>query len=111
MNSSSNLNANANAIKSTVILTGVLYKNAHLKPEFNDCAVRASLNAEKYGGKVVQKYQIKENLGSGGKMDFILIVEYPSQEQMLAAHANAEYQSIQLLRAEVFREFNVYLTH
>lgn len=91
----------------SVILTGALVENGHMLPEFKECSDRAELNSQRYGGLVQQKYMIKENLGNGGKMDFVFVVEYPSYEDAIAAHSNAEYQQIKVLREKVFREFNV----
>ena len=93
--------------KCTVILTGTLLTDAHLLPEFQECSERAGKNASLYGGKVLSQFNIRESLGSGKKQDFLILVEYPTYEDALAAHSNPEYDRITQLRQKVFSEFNV----
>ena len=52
---------------------------------------------------------VSENLGQGGKPDFILIVEYPSYEAK-NTFSNEEYKAILPLRDIAFKEVKILLT-
>jgi len=92
------------------ILEGTLEKDGMDCPEFKEYSRRSNANGEAHGGVVLQKYTVKENLGQGGKPDFILIVEYPSYEVAVDTFTCEEYQAILPLRDIAFKTVKILLT-
>ena len=92
------------------ILEGTLGEGGTSSPEFKEYSKRSNANGEAHGGVVLQKYMVSENLGQGGKPDFVLIVEYPSYEAARNTFSNAEYKAILPLRDIAFKEVKILLT-
>lgn len=93
------------------ILEGTLSEGGLNSPEFKEYSKRSNANGEAHGGVVLQKYIVSENLGQGGKPDFILIVEYPSYEAAKNTFGNEEYKAILPLRDVAFKEVKILLTN
>jgi len=92
------------------ILEGTLGEGGINSPEFKEYSKRSNANGEAHGGVVLQKYMVSENLGQGGKPDFILIVKYPSYEAAKNTFSNEEYKAILPLRDVAFKEVKILLT-
>ena len=93
------------------ILEGTLGERGIDSPEFKEYSKRSNANGEAHGGVVLKKYSIKENLGQGGKPDFVLIVEYPSYAAAVKTFTSEEYKAILPLRAKAFKEVKILLTN
>lgn len=93
------------------ILEGTLGEGGMDSPEFKEYSKRSNANGEAHGGVVLKKYMIKENLGQGGKPDFVLIVEYPSHEAAKKTFSSEEYKAIIPLRNIAFKEVKILFTN
>ncbi len=93
------------------ILEGTLAEGGTDSPEFKEYSRRSHANGEAHGGVVLKKYLVKENLGQGGKPDFILIVEYPSYAIAQDTFTSEEYSAILPLRDIAFKEVKILLTN
>ena len=93
----------------TVILEGTFHKGGKASPEFTEYSRRSNTNGEAHGGVVIKSYLISENLGQGGKPDFILVIEYPSRDDAKKAFTNDEYNRIVAMRNKVFKEVKILL--
>lgn len=93
-----------------LILEGTLSEGGLNSPEFKEYSKRSNAHGEAHGGVVLQRYVISENLGQGGKPDFILVVQYPSCEAATTAFSSEEYKAILPLRKVAFKEVKILLT-
>jgi len=92
------------------ILEGTLAEGGTDSSEFKEYSRRSNANGEAHGGVVLKKYVVTENLGQGGKPDFILIVEYPSYAVAKSTFTSDEYNAILPLRDIAFKEVKILLT-
>lgn len=93
-----------------LILEGTLREGGLNSPEFKEYSKRSNANGEAHGGVVLQRYVVSENLGQGGKPDFILVVQYPSCEAATNAFSSEEYKAILPSRNVAFKEVKILLT-
>ncbi|MBV1907607.1 MAG: DUF1330 domain-containing protein [Pseudomonadales bacterium] len=96
-------------VNCTVILEGTFRKGGKTSSAFEEYSQRSTANGEAHGGVVVKNYLISENLGQGEKPDFILVVEYPSQDKAIKAFTCDEYRRILSIRDSVFKEVKILL--
>lgn len=91
----------------TVFLIGRFKPNARESPEFLEYSKRSNANGEAHGGVVTRKHGIVSNAGSGPKPDFLIEVQYPSEQQATSAFNSSEYLQIVPLRDAVFSEVQI----
>ena len=97
--------------KCTVVITGKLREGGNQTDEFKEYSERSGANGEKYGGAVLSKFMVEQNLGNGVTPHFVVVAQYPSKEKAIASFTNEEYQSIITLRDVAFEEVNILITN
>lgn len=100
-----------NTEKSIIIIEATFHPNGMNTPEFKEYSRRSNANGEAHGGVVIEKYQVTNNLGTGGKPHMILVIEYPSPELAFKTFSNAEYRSLLPLREVIFSEVKILQTN
>ena len=96
--------------KYTVVLQATFNKDAMNSGEFMEYSKRSNANCEAHGGVVQNKYMIKENLGQNDAPHFVIIVDFPSEENARKAFSSEEYLSIIPLRDVAFKDVKILFT-
>ena len=95
--------------KCTVVLTATFKHNMRNSNEFAEYSKKSNQNGEDNGGVVLKKILVEENLGTGTKPSFVLIIEYPSKIKAYETFTNETYQNLLDLRGSIFKEVNIYI--
>ena len=101
----------SNQEKCTVVITGKLKEGGNQTDEFKEYSERSGANGENYGGAVLSKFMIEQNLGNGITPHLVVVAQYPSKEKAIASFTNEEYESIIPLRDVAFEEVNILITN
>lgn len=97
--------------KCTVVLSGKFNEGGNQTEEFKEYSERTNANGENYGGVILSKFMVDQNLGNGITPHVVVIAEYPSKQKALASFENEEYKSIIPLRDVAFEEVNILITN
>ena len=97
--------------KCIVVLSGKFNDGGNQMEEFKEYSERTNTNGENYGGVILSKYMVEQNLGNGITPHVVVVAEYPSKEKAIASFTNEEYRSIIPLRDAAFQEVSILITN
>ncbi|MGB5820964.1 MAG: DUF1330 domain-containing protein [Saonia sp.] len=65
---------------------------------------------ESVDATVVDKYPVVQTLVSDEKPDFVMVVEFPSQEALVKLFSSEDYKKLVPFREKGFKKLNVFLS-
>ena len=96
--------------KCTVVISGKFKEGGSQTEEFKEYSERSGKNGVNYGGVVLSKFMVEQNMANGITPHVVVIAEYPSKDKAIASFSNEEYKSIIPLRDVAFEEVNILIT-
>lgn len=97
--------------KCTVLITGKFKEGGNQTDEFKEYSERTNANGVNYGGVILSKFMVEQNLGYGITPHVVVVAQYPSKEKAIACFTNEEYKSIIPLRDVAFEDVNILITN
>ncbi len=65
---------------------------------------------ESVDATVIDKYPVAQTLVGDEKPDFVMVVEFPSQEALVTLFSSADYKKLVPFREKGFKKLNVFLS-
>ena len=96
--------------KCKVIITGLFNEGGMEMPEFKEYSEKAGAIMEAGGGVMISKNAVEENLGNGNAPHIVIVMEFPSKENVIDIFSSDEYKSIIPIRDVAVREVNILIT-
>ena len=96
-----------NEEKCTVVITGKFNEGGKQREEFKEYSERSNANLKNYGGVILSKYMVEQNMGNGNTPHLVVAAQYPSKQKAIASFTNVEYTNIIPLRDVAYEEVNI----